>query len=128
MRFPRPKNSFFALSPRPKKVQLSLLARQTQKILLFLLVFSGGFLGLFFLFLTNQIGMQGYILSVELEKNREISETLERLDSKVARFQAREFLGESEVFEQMVAGKNPEFVFLESEFRAETGVKNRSEF
>ncbi len=75
-----------------KRYHLSIVAKQTQRMLVLLVAFCGITLFMVQLFLLNHLTSASYLLSQEAEKKYNLSSELERIDSVIAKIQTQEFV------------------------------------
>jgi len=111
-----------------KRYHLSIVAKQTQKMLVMLVVFCGITLFLVQLFLLNHLTSSSYLLSQESEKSYNLSQTLEQIDSAIARIQTQEFVTKkSDKKNHMIVKTQQSFVYVPFRMTAKK-QENRKEF
>jgi len=93
-----------------RRPHISFLALKTKK-LLFIFVFSLVVLvGTIQLFLSNYLMRQGYTLTVETIQNKTNLETLETLESNIAKYETRKFIIDNKTVKQMPFVNNKKFI------------------
>jgi hypothetical protein len=78
-----------------KRFHLSLIAKQTQRLLFSLLLGASAVLFIGQLFLMNQLALGGYALTLEAEKQVKLVQKKDALEIKMAQLQTQEFLKKS---------------------------------
>jgi len=107
-----------------KRVRLSFLVARTQSFLFWFLAGLALLLGAIYLFLMNRVSMQGYVLSIEMEKSREISSNLEQLDAKIARHETRKYLSDSMYSKDMIVREQQNYFVMKPQFTAFKELNN----
>ncbi len=96
-----------------KRSRLSLVALQTQRLLLGFCFAFAIFLGSLQLFLMNYVHMQGYVFTKENEKSMEIAQIINQLDAQIAKAQSRDFISKTPQSKEMIVQPSPQFFIKE---------------
>jgi hypothetical protein len=102
-----------------KRIRLSFLVAETQKLLFWVLVGFALLLFGIYLFWMNRIAMQGYVLTKFSEKNAELSSTIEQLEARIARFETREYVAKRSESVNMVVRGRQHFVVVKKTLTAQ---------
>lgn len=96
------------------------LALQTHRYLMALLVLIAGLLFMAYLFLTNHLALQGYYLSQNTANQGDLIESLNRLDIKIAKVQTRQYVGKYVKQKELdlAVYTNKQFVVVPSRYTA----------
>ncbi len=103
---------------RIKRIQLSFLARQTQELLFLVLGICAISLAAVYLFLMNRLSMEGYILTVETERSKEVGSEMDKVETQVARYETRKYIAEMPETKEMVIRQRQNFLVLKPRFTA----------
>lgn len=101
-----------------QKATLSFLVQRAQRMYVFLM---GGIivcLGAFYLFMLNGVTMSGYVLTKETQAQHALLEDIQKLDSRIARKESREYISESETAKTMIVRNEVSYVTIASRFTA----------
>lgn len=104
-----------------KRVRLSVVAKRTQTMLLYLLLGVVVFLGAVYLFFLNHVAFRGIVLQKEAQKNMELLTEMSHIDSKIASIQTREKLEKVLETRPMIERGRSEFMILTPNFTAKEG-------
>ena len=102
-----------------KRFHFSLIARRTQKVLVFLLTGFSIALFVLHLLLMNQLSMRGYILSQATNMHHKLAQKNEHLEAEISRLQTQEYIKKIALKESLMVEKKSNYVFLSANFTAQ---------
>lgn len=104
---------------RKRKITLSKLFENTQRLYVYLVGSVIICLGAFYLFMLNGVAMRGYVLTVEASEQQSLLADIQLLDAVIAKKQAREYLKESKEIKQLIAKESANYVPVQATYTAQ---------
>lgn len=102
-----------------KRIQLSFLVKRTNRLLLFSLSLTVIILAIFHLFGMNQVAMQGYVLTKEIQKKHAIYQELEKIEAQVNQLETKDFITQGSETSFMVYSSQREFLVYKEKYTAQ---------
>lgn len=107
------------MAPKSKRILLSSLIRRTRNMLTTYLSIIIFILGCLHVFSMNSVAMQGYLLTKEAQRSREIAMELERIDAQITQLETKEFLSKKTEASLMVYNDQKDFFVYKESYTAQ---------